>query len=59
MGGCQGRIPGRHKIPEISLGGDRVGLEALGRARVKKEYQGAVTHLTKFMCHNAGCGVRM
>jgi len=25
----------------MSLGGDRVGLEALGQTRVKKEYQGA------------------
>jgi len=58
-GGCQGRIPGRHRITEMSLGGDRVGLEALGRARVKKEYQGAATRLTVLICHDAGCGVRM
>jgi len=43
----------------MSLGVDRVTLEALGQARVKKEYQGAVMHLTELMCHDAGCGVRM
>jgi len=30
MGGYQGSIPGRYKIMQISLGGDRVALEALG-----------------------------
>jgi len=59
MGGCQGRILGRHKITEMLLGGDRVGLEALGWARVKKEYQGTVPRLTELMCYDAGCGVRM
>ena len=59
MGRCQGRILGRHNIWEISLGEDRVGLEALGQARVKKEYQGTVTHLIKFICHDARCGIRM
>ena len=43
----------------MSLGGDRVGLEALGRAGVKKEYQGAATCLMVLRCHDARCGVRM
>ena len=34
---------GRREVLEIAPGGDRVGLEALGRARVNKVYQGAVT----------------
>jgi len=51
MGGSRGRAAGCHKV---ALGGHRVGLEALGRARVKKEYQGAVMYLTELISHDAG-----